>query len=355
MIQQSSGLRVSYKLAETVLKELRKNNAIELSLEFIRETDNLIIPINLSEDKVTKILENLKGEFEFIKYNFNKKEISPKNLHDAVKKDIPVRLHGFIPKAFDVIGDIVIIDINDKLVDYKEKIGRALLTLFPSINTVYRKASAVSGDLRVREVELLAGEKKCETLHVEHGVKIWTNVCEAYFSPRLGHEHNRVAEKVQESEVIVDLFTGVGPFPLHIAKNVDAKIFAVDINKTALKCLEKSMDLNKLKGEIALIYGDCRLVTESLLQADRIIMNLPSKAHEYLDVVCQIIKPGGIVYFYQFVIDEEPELKTKQILEDKLREQRFKIQEVLSFQKIRESAPREIHVCLEATISPFST
>ena len=90
-------------------------------------------------------------------------------------------------------------------------------------------------------------------------------------------------------------------------------------------------------------------------KVDRVIMNLPSNAHEYLDVVCQIIKPGGIVYFYQFVSDVEPETKMKEILEQKLKEQGFGIKEIISFQKIRESAPREIHACLEASISPFST
>ncbi len=354
MNQQSSGVRISYKLAESILKELRKHKVIDLSLEFIRETDTLVIPITLPEEKLTAILKKYKDNYVFTIQNFEKKEVSPTNLFDAVKDDIPPKLHEFIPKSYDVIGDIVIVDINEEIIKYKDRIGSALLSLFPSINTVYRKASAVTGELRVRKVELLAGEKKCETIHIEHGIKIWVNVCEAYFSPRLGHEHKRVADEVLENEIIVDLFTGVGPFPLHITKNVIATVFAVDINKVALKCLEKSMELNNLKGKIALIYGDCRLVTNSLLQADRIIMNLPSKAQEYFDVVCQIIKPGGIIYFYQFVPDEEPEIKMKEILEEKLREHKFVIKEVLSFQKIRESAPREIHACLEASISPFS-
>ena len=334
---------------------MRKHKTIDLSLEFIRETDTLVIPTTVPEEKLAVILRKFKNKYAFTTQNFTIKEVSPSNLFDSVKDDIPPKLHEFIPKSYDVIGDIVIVDINEEIIIYKDEIGSALLSLFPSINTVYRKASAVSGELRVREVELLAGEKKCETIHSEHGIRIWVNVCEAYFSPRLGHEHKRIADKILENEIVVDLFTGVGSFPLHITKNVNATVFAVDINKVALKCLEKSMELNKLKGKIALIYGDCRLVTNSLLQADRIIMNLPSKAQEYFDVVCRIIKPGGIVYFYQFVPEEEAEIKMREILEEKLREHKFVIKEVLSFQKIRESAPREIHACLEASISPFST
>jgi len=354
MNQQSSGIRISYKLAETALKELRKHKAIDMALEFVRESEKLVIPVVLAKEEISDILSLEAIQYEFTTLTFIKKELSPKNLYEAVKKEIPPNLHEFIPKSFDVIGDIVVVDINDKILKYKEKIGSSLLTLFPSINTVYRKASAVSGKLRIREIELLAGEKKCETLHIEHGVKIWVNVCKAYFSPRLGHEHFRVADKCRDNEVVVDLFTGVGSFPLHIAKNNESTIFAVDINRDALKCLEKSIDLNSLKGKIALVYGDCRLVTESLLQADRIIMNHPSKAHEFLDIVCQIIKPGGIIYFYQFVDDDKPEVKIREILDKKLKEQNFVIKEILSFQKIRESAPREIHACLEVSIEPSS-
>ncbi len=355
MKQHSSGVRVTYKFAETILKILRKYKAINLSLELIRDSEHLIIPIILPNENVLSILENYQSKFEVSTFNFIQKENTPKNLFEALENEIPTELHDYIPKSYDMIGDIVVVEIHDEMLDYKDTIGKALLSLFPSINTVYRKASAVIGKIRVRKLELLAGEEKCETVHVEHTIKIFTDVCKAYFSPRLGHEHNRVADKVKNKETIVDLFTGVGPFPLHIAKNKDAIIYAVDINKAALSCLEKSIDLNKLKGSIALIYGDCRNVTESLLEADKVIMNLPSEAHEYLDVACQIIKPGGILYFYQFVPDDNPEEKMIQILEKKLKEQKYSIKEIISFQKIRESAPREIHACLEVSILPDST
>ena len=56
MNQRSSGVRVSYKQAEKILKELRKHKAIELSLEFGRETDKLIIPVNIQKEIRDNIL-----------------------------------------------------------------------------------------------------------------------------------------------------------------------------------------------------------------------------------------------------------------------------------------------------------
>ena len=348
------GIQVPYSKAEIVLKILRKHQIVNLDLEFIREEESITIPTLVKKDELEKIIKaaSLDFNFKIEKFLFNEKDINPKNLFEAIKNKIPEELYEYIPKAYDIIGDIVIIDIPEELMSFKFEFGKALLSLFPSINSVYRKASAVSGELRIRDIEFLSGEEKCDTIHTEHGVKIAVNVCKTYFSPRLGHEHSRISGLCSKDEIIVDLFTGVGPFPLHIAKDVGAIIHAVDINREALKCLEKSIDMNKLKGLIIPTNGDCRLVANTLPKADRIIMNLPGKAQEYLDVACKIAKPNSILYFYQFVSDSNPLEEMKSILIEKLSAQEWQIKEIISFMKIRESAPREIHACLEVSIVP---
>ncbi|MCK4844494.1 MAG: hypothetical protein KAS95_02360, partial [Candidatus Heimdallarchaeota archaeon] len=88
-------------------------------------------------------------------------------------------------------------------------------------------------------------------------------------------------------------------------------------------------------------------------KTNRVIMNLPSHSHNFLDVMCNIIQPGGILYFYHFVNVENAEKETQQILEDGLKRNAWKISEIVNFHKIRESAPREIHVCLEVKVSPL--
>ena len=352
---KSCGIQVSYTSAEFILNILRKHKIMNLELEFIREEETIVIPFLTTKGELKEILEPIPIDFNYKinGFDFPEKEKQPKNLFEAVEDVIPKHLHEYIPKAFDVVGDIVIIDIPDELLSFKKEFGKALLSLFPSIKSVYRKASAVSGELRIREIEYLSGEKKCETIHIEHGVKIVVNVCEAYFSPRLGPEHKRIADLVEEGEIIIDLFTGVGSFPLHITKYKKNIVHAIDINKEALICLEKSIDINNLKGMIIPTHSDCRSVADTLPKADRIIMNLPGKAHEYIDVVCKIAKLGTIVYFYQFVSHIESLGEIKEILKEKLTEQKWQIKEIISFEKIRESAPREIHACLEASITPL--
>jgi len=354
---ESIGIKIRFRDAEHLRKTLLSHGVIDTSLDFMRDKNHLIIPLTLSKNQAMQLLlssSTIKG-FELKIFSFTQKDIQPKNLYEAASKHIPENLHEFIPKAYDVIGEIAVVDIAEEVMKYKKEIGESLYSLFPSLKSVYRKASAVSGQLRTRKLELIAGEKKCETIHLEHGVTIFVDVCETYFSPRLSYEHRRVADLVKEGEVIIDLFTGVGPFPLHIAKNHNATIYAIDINQKAIKCLEKSLLLNKLKGRIKPLHGGCRELSSSLPKADRIIMNFPSNSQEYIDVVCQILKSGGIIHFYQFVATEDGKDQVVNILKYELSKSGWEIKEIIDFHKVRESAPREIHACLEVVIAPQST
>jgi tRNA (guanine37-N1)-methyltransferase len=355
MSVKSIGIRTDYSNAEHLRKWLSSHKVINQSLSFIKEEHNLIIPLTISEEEAKNLFSSYQNKvhLEVGVFQFEKKEHTPKNLFESVKNTIPSSLHKYIPKAYDMIGDIVIVDIPNELIEYKTIIGNSLYSLFPSINTVYRKASSVSGKYRIRQLEFLSGEQNCDTIHLEYGIKIAVNICETYFSPRLGDEHQRVANSVKEEECIVDLFTGVGSFPLHIAKKHDANIYAIDINENAIVCLEKSISINKLKGVIHPIQGDCREVVDKIPKADKVIMNLPSKSLDYIDVACKIMKPKGILYFYYFSSEESPKEEMIERLEIELQKSNWKIREVLDYRRVRDSAPREIQACLELVVTPL--
>ena len=248
--------------------------------------------------------------------------------------------------SFDTIGDIVILEIPKNLESKKFKIGDAALR-FTKRKSVFMKKSAVKGTTRVRELEFLAGIDDSVTIHKEHGVRLKLDVREVYFSPRLATERKRVMESVDDGERILDMFCGIGPFPIVIAKNKDVNITAVDINKSAIKYMDENIKLNKLKGNIESYCGDVREVSKSFkTKFDRIIMNLPGLAYTFLDVSVNLIEDGGIINYYEFSDSYETGIKRLKDACNKV----GKEVEIINCRKVKSTSPGEWHVAIDGKI-----
>ena len=120
--------------------------------------------------------------------------------------------------SFDQIGDIIIVRIPDSLLSKKKLIGETLLKQVKIAKSIFYQASAVEGDFRTRNLEILAGDNKTETEYKEFGCKFTVDVENAFFSPRLSTERERIANLVQDGETVVNMFAGVGMFSVMIAK-----------------------------------------------------------------------------------------------------------------------------------------
>ena len=129
--------------------------------------------------------------------------------------DIPKNLKEYLPTSYDVIGNIALIKLPEELLSYKDKIAEAFLKSYKHIRTVCL-VKPVSGELRTRDIEVVGGEKNLVTIHKEYGAVFKLDVSKVYFSPRLANERKRIADNVKKNEVIVDMFTGVAPFPIII-------------------------------------------------------------------------------------------------------------------------------------------
>src|SRR5438445_1504827 len=99
--------------------------------------------------------------------------------------DVPPRLAPLLPKAFDAIGDIIVLRLPDELTEYAQRIGEAILRWNPKVRTV-AVDEGVSGELRVRRIRVVAGEPKTRTEHVEFGLRYPVAVEHGHFSPRRG-------------------------------------------------------------------------------------------------------------------------------------------------------------------------
>ena len=243
--------------------------------------------------------------------------------------------------SFDTIGDIVILEIPDDLINKKQMIGDAALE-FTKRKSVYMKKSAIKGTTRVRELEFLSGNDDSITIHKEHGARLKLDVREVYFSPRLATERKRVMESVKNGEKILDMFCGIGPFPIVIAKNKNVDITAVDINDEAIKYLNENIKLNKLKGNIKTYCGDVRDVANSFnTKFDRIIMNLPGLAYTFLDVSVDLIKNGGIINYYEFSDSYEQGIE---------RLNKAANNEIINTRKVKSTSPGKWHIAIDGKI-----
>ncbi len=205
--------------------------------------------------------------------------------------------------SFDQIGDIIIVRIPDSLLSKKKVIGETLLKQVKIAKSVFYQASAVEGDFRTRNLEILAGDNKTETEYKEFGCKFTVDVENAFFSPRLSTERERIANLVQNGETVVNMFAGVGMFSVMIAKKKKCTVYSIDINPIAAKLCEKNIKSNKMVGDIVSINGDALQIIQEQLQnkSDRTLMLLPERSDEFLESAINATKDGGIIHYYSHI------------------------------------------------------
>ena len=271
----------------------------------------------------------------------------PHNFAEILEDDLTMDEIDALRTSFDTIGDIVILEIPEDLEDKKNKIGDAALE-FTKRKSIYMKRSAVKGTTRVRDLEFLSGIDDPVTIHKEHQARLKLDVSKVYFSPRLATERKRVMESVADGEKVLDMFCGIGPFPIVIAKNKNVDITAVDINEVAIEYLKENIELNKLKGKITPIAGDINEVSAGLnCKFDRIIMNLPGLAYSFLDLAMDLIADGGIINYYEFSDSYEQGIKR---LKDAGLKKNKKV-EIINCRKVKSTSPGEWHVAIDGKIS----
>lgn len=307
----------------------------ECKEEIIKQNENYTIEImDLSQDDDLETVKRF-----------------PRSITELLKDKLTEEEIEELKKSFDIIGDVVIVEIPEDLEAHKKEIGQATLQ-FTKRKTVYMKRSAVKGVTRVRELELIAGEDNPITIHKEHGTRLKLDVKNVYFSPRLATERKRVQEATNDGEEILDMFAGIGPFPIVIAHEKNVNITAVDINEYAIKYLNENIKLNKLapNAHITAICGDTNEVALNELKGkkfDRLIMNLPGLAPEFLDLAVSLCKDGGVIHYYEFSDGFSQGIERAQIACEK----QNKEVEILNTRKVKSSSPGMWHVAIDCKVT----
>jgi len=237
------------------------------------------------------------------------------DLKESLKKKLNEKELESLPKSFDTIGTIAILDFPPELKKKEKIIAETLMSINKSIKTVLKKQGKIRGRLRTRKLKFVAGLKTKETIHKESNCLLKLDVEKCYFSPRLSNDRIDVMKQVKPGEKILVMFSGIAPYPIVIAKNSKAKeIYGIELNRIASKYAQENIKINKLSNCFA-VQGDVKKIIPKLkTKFDRVVMARPQLKDDFLDSALKASKEGTIIHFYDFLREDEmPEAAFRKI------------------------------------------
>lgn len=260
------GIRVPARQGEETRQALIREGALDTSLRVLRDGDMLILPLTAPRDGAR--------QFAF----------------EAHPGRDPLPRH-------ELVGGIAILQEDDPAGAEKILISR------PSLHTAIFAKGEVRGEYRTREFAILAGRPTTRTQVTEHGHRFTVDLAGAYFSARLSTERQHILHQVQDGEVILDMFAGVGPFAITLAAKA-ALVVAADLNPQAIELMLENLARNRVKNVLPVLADARRLKDILPWKFDRIVMNLPLAGTKFLPDAFRLCRPGGTIHFYSLVSAE---------------------------------------------------
>lgn len=310
LLDSNFAIKVPKLKSEKVITDMKEKGNYDYSRDIIIEGDFLWIPIK------NKIQEA------------QRKELPKKGRLSTLKKRYKLR-------AFDIIGELIIIFIPEEMLEKRKEIGNHLMKMYPKIKAVYREVSKVKGEFRVQKLELIAGNGS-ETIHKEQGLKFKMDITKVFFSPRQITERLELTKLIQKDKSVCVFFSGIAPIPIYLAKfTKTSKIIGIELNTDAHHYAEENLKLNNVNN-VELINGDVKKEIPKIAERelfDYVIMPLPKNARSFIDTADSALKDKGILAIY-FV-------GSKIQVEKKIEEIKRKRYELIELRKGAEIAPRE--------------
>jgi len=204
--------------------------------------------------------------------------------------------------AYEMIGDIVHLNLTESQLPYKQIIADVIF--FKTGNTVINKTGKIEEDFRFYHSEVLAGENRLTTVHIENDVRFFIDLGKVYWCSRLQNERARLIKMVKRNETICDPFCGVGPHILPAIKK-GAIGLCNDLNPSAVECLKKSLVINRLTCE-CVENMDAAEFLKSIRgrRVNHFVFNLPEYS---LDYICHAGLFEGSFLIHVFFFNREDE------------------------------------------------
>jgi tRNA (guanine37-N1)-methyltransferase len=339
-------IKVAKDKAQEIINVLRDNNNLNSDYKIQRIDNYIIIPIKEAKEGIKK--------YDIIEIEGKEHKGNLKSLRDILKeKKLSEEIISKIPSSYDIVGDIIITNIDPSIVrKYKKKIGESYLDIHPHVKVVLNKKKEHHGVFRTQDLSYVYGEKRKETIIKENGCIFKTNVEKVFYSTRLSTERQRIVSLVKLGERVGVFFAGVGPFAITIAKNARPKeVVAIELNPVGVKYLKENIKLNKVEDKVIPVLGDVKRLSKKYCDYfDRIPMPLPKSAELFLDSAIYSIKSRGVIHIYSFVAKDDPYAELENILKQKEKEKNVKLK-IIEKRIIRSFSPTTVQVVLDIKVN----
>ncbi|MFW5957391.1 MAG: class I SAM-dependent methyltransferase [Natronomonas sp.] len=348
-------VRVPRESGESIRQVLAEHDLISDDFEIEREGDLLYIPlvgvpddletllgaqdVDLAEEAGVALDADVSVDAPVV----DELAVVDRDPNPRTTQTLPRDLLGFEP-SYERLGDIVILDEDDE--ERARAIAEAIMASDLPVKTVLDRASPIEGERRIRQWQHLAGDGT-ETVHREYGCAFELDIAEVYFSPRLATERRRVTEQVADGERFFDMFAGVGPFVIPAALR-GAEAVGVDVNEAAIDYLVRNADRNGVSDQVTAIYGDVRDVEGYDDWADRIVMNLPHSADEFLATAMELAGNACTIHYYDIQHEDDP-FGPGEVAIRRAAGTEYEVS-VETRRVVRSYAPHEENVCLDVRL-----
>ena len=278
--------------AESARSDLLKNDLLDgsrkIKLTSLKGEKFLEIPVKADVEGYTVIEQDAPEHYEKLQ-----------SLKDRLIGVLSPNELKSVPAGWQILGDIIIVNISQEIDNRKTVIAKTLLDMYPRCKSVIQDYG-IKGQFREPKRMIIIGNK-VETIHKEHRCLFKMDVSKIMYSKGNLPERKRMS-KLGAGEVVVDMFAGIGYFSIPMAVHAKPKpkqVISIELNPVSFGYLCENIELNHVENIIKPVNGDCAEVTPHGV-ADRVIMGYVGTTHHYLEHGIRAIKKsGGVLHYHE--------------------------------------------------------
>lgn len=268
-------------------------------------------------------------------------------LKDELKKKLKEELSEeeleLLPSGYQMIGDIIILNLKDALKKYEDSIVKAVHELAPYAKTICVKEGSIKGEYRKPNLRKAWGGST-ETIHHEHGAQFKMDVTKVMWAKGNINERKRIAGLVSTREVIIDMFAGIGYFTILMAMKGPSVIHAIEKNPTAYNYLVENVRINNLDN-VKPLLGDSKELALTCGKADRIMMGYLPEPKEFLETAFKSLKDEGVIH-YEGIKSKDDANELFETVKNEGEKQGFQCR-LLNTQFVKSYGPRKWHIVVD--------